>query len=238
VLLDRSPEALLGEIKKMIKVIEPLASFLPLPILNLVVQSASHRVIPPDFPIASVMFVNLVGLAEAVDECIPGEEERAVLIYSRLIALINAAVEEHGGILKKLTYHVIGSNLLICFSVPDTFADNPVHAAEAALAIRKIIQLLEPPELGGRRSALSVQIGLARGLIFAGEVGEPHGRREFNILGDPVNTAARLMDIAAPNQILVSEEIYQAIASKIDCLAMGNTFLKGKHALIPVFAVR
>lgn len=238
VLLDRSSEALLGEIEKMIKAIEPLASFLPLPILNLVVQSAAHRVIPPDFPIASVMFANLVGLAEAVDECVPGEEERAVMTYSRLVALINAAIEEHGGILKKLTYHVIGSNLLICFGVPNTFADNPVHAAEAALAIRKIIQSLEPPELGGRRTALSVQIGLERGLIFAGEVGEPHGRREFNILGDPVNTAARLMDIAAPNQILVSEEIHQAIASKIDCLAMGNAFLKGKHALIPVFAVR
>jgi class 3 adenylate cyclase len=66
-LLDRSVEGLVSSIEESLKVVEILGSFVPSPILRLLVDNAARREIPPDFPRPTVVFVNVVGLAEAVD---------------------------------------------------------------------------------------------------------------------------------------------------------------------------
>jgi class 3 adenylate cyclase len=74
--------------------------------------------------------------------------------------------------------------------------------------------------------------------VFAAEVGEPRGRREFNILGDTVNTAARLMSKAGENQILIGERVYESIGLNFICEALGAVALKGKSAQTPIFALQ
>jgi len=68
-------------------------------------------------------------------------------------------------------------------------------------------------------------------------VGEPRGRREFNILGDAVNVAARLMGRASKNQILMTETVYYEIAHQFNCESIGSIALKGKAAPLPVYAL-
>jgi class 3 adenylate cyclase len=69
---------------------------------------------------------------------------------------------------------------------------------------------------------------VAFGSAFAAEIGEPRGRREFNVLGDVVNTAARLMARAEPNTILLNEAFHQRIGSRFGREALGAMSLKGK----------
>jgi adenylate cyclase len=243
VLWDHSVESLVIEIEKAVKWIEPLASYLPMPILNLVVESAARRRIPPDFPAPTVLFANLIGLAESVDHALPacglqaGEEAGVVASFSRAVALINAAVEARGGILRKVTYHLTGSDMMVCFGVPNAHTDDPIRAADAALAMRDIIASLVPPAVSGKPVTVTGRIGLARGPAFAAEIGEPGGRREFNVLGDTVNTAARLMNYAVENQILMTEAVYKEIAHRFECEALGAIPLKGKAAPTPIFAL-
>ncbi|MBF2080638.1 MAG: adenylate/guanylate cyclase domain-containing protein [Synechococcales cyanobacterium T60_A2020_003] len=73
--------------------------------------------------------------------------------------------------------------------------------------------------------------------VFAAEVGEPRGRREFNILGDVVNIASRLTSAASPNQVLLTESVYHQVASAFSCTSMGCIFLKGKAQSTAVYAV-
>ncbi len=54
--------------------VEPLASYFPQPILNLLVESVARREIKLEFPVLTVVFVNLIGLSQAVDRAQPGEE--------------------------------------------------------------------------------------------------------------------------------------------------------------------
>jgi class 3 adenylate cyclase len=236
-LFDRSVEGLVAEIEKSVKTVEPLASYLPMPILNLLVESAARRQIQPTFPELTVLFVNLLGLPEAVDRAQPGEESEIVSVFSRLFALINAAVEARGGVLKNVTYHLAGSDMLIYFGVPNAHTDDTLRAAHVALAIRDIVTSFAPPTIGGQQVAFSFQIGMARGPVFAAEVGEPRGRREFNILGDAVNVAARLMGQAEKNQILITEAVYQEISHHFHCELLGAIPLKGKAAPLPVLAL-
>ncbi|MBN1935778.1 MAG: adenylate/guanylate cyclase domain-containing protein [Anaerolineae bacterium] len=232
-LIDRSEEGIVREIASAVAQIEPLASYMPMPVLNLVVESAAERQIPPDFLRAIVLFVNLIGLAETVAELPAGGESALIDRFSHIFALINAAVEERGGVLKKVTYHLVGSDMMIYFGPPSGHSDDPERAASTAREIRKLIA-----ENVRDNQALTCKIGLASGTAFAAEIGDPRGRREFNVLSDTVNTAARLMSKAAYGQILLTGPVYERVADHFECQSLGEMPLKGKSQPMPIFALR
>jgi class 3 adenylate cyclase len=237
VLFDRSVAGLTSEITQTIKSIEPLACFIPAPVLNLLVESAADRHIPPDFPEPTVVFVNFIGLPELVDRALPGEEHKVVNSFSRAFAAINAAVEKRGGVLKKITYHLSGSDIVIYFGVPSAHTNDPQRAAQAALAIRDVIAAVKPPTVGNVTPEIACQIGIATGPTFAAEIGELRGRREFNVLGDTVNIAARLMNRAEKGQILVTGRVYEAIEAGYEWESLGSLSLKGKAAPMPIYSL-
>lgn len=237
VLLDRSISGLVSEIQEAVKRVEPLTSYIPKPILRLLVENANQRKIPPDFPEPTVMFVNLIGLPDSIDKASPHEEVALIVACSRVFSSIDAVVSAKGGVLQKVTAHLKGSDMLIYFGVPDAHTDDPTRAATAALAIRDIIAALPPAIIDAQAVNVTCQIGLSQGPVFAAEVGEPRGRREFNVLGDTVNTAARLMTRAGENEILIGQRVFEAIALEFNCEALGTVALKGKSALTPIFAL-
>jgi class 3 adenylate cyclase len=230
VLLTRDKQEVLREILSLLNVIEPIASFIPAPILSLLVESAADRKIPPDFPHPTIMFVNFIGLPESADRALPGEEQKLASHFSRAFSLINAAVESRGGVLKKVTYHLAGSDIVIFFGVPNAHTNDELRAASAALAIRDIVMNIKPPTIGNLQPDVYCQIGINSGPAFVAEVGDPRGRREYNVLGDTVNTTARLMNKAGKNQIYISESVKQAIQEKYECISLGEIPLKGKSA--------
>ncbi|MFZ6029319.1 MAG: adenylate/guanylate cyclase domain-containing protein [Chloroflexota bacterium] len=237
VLWDRSIPSLVNEITKEVEQTEPLASYLPASTLRLVVEHTAQRRIVPDFPAATVIFVNLVGMTEMVDRAENGEEAEIVASFSLIMALINAAVEARSGVLKKVTYHLTGSDLMILFGVPGARGDDCIRAADAALAVRDVIRGVRELKVGDQVMKLTCQIGMSRGSVFAAEVGEPHGRREFNTLGDPVNAAARLMNLAQPDQILLTGAVYSEVNAWFHCETLGAVSLKGKTVPIHLFGL-
>jgi class 3 adenylate cyclase len=232
VLITHDKNEVMLQILDLLKVIEPMASFIPAPILSLLVESAADRKIPAEFPQPTIMFVNFVGLPEAADRALPGEERKLGLSFSRAFSLINAVVESRGGVLKKVTYHLSGSDIVIYFGVPTAHTNDELRAASAAVAIREaVINLNEKaPTIGNIKTDIYCQIGINTGPAFVAEIGEPRGRREYNVLGDTVNTTARLMNRAQKNQIIVSERVKEAIESKYECVSLGEVSLKGKSA--------
>lgn len=237
VLIDRSVEGVLRELAQSLAIIEPLASYVPLPILRLLVESAAQRAIAPKFPQVAIIFVNLIGLTEAADEAAGGEEPALVAEFSRAFTLMNAAVEARGGVLKKVTCHLDGSDTMIYFGVPNAHGDDALRATEAALAIREIVNTMPRFSVGGQEIRLTCQIGITYGPAFSGEIGELRGRREFNVLGDTINTAARLMSAAEIDQILVSEPVAQQAGQVFHCKPMGEMQLKGKARTLSIFAL-
>ena len=237
-MLDRSQDGLVTAIEQAVELVEPLASYLPQQLLKVVVESALHREIPPVLAAPTMVFVNLIGLAEQARPDLPqAENDRIAAVFSRAVALINAAVEARDGMLKKVTYHLSGSDMMLIFGVPRAHTDDAARAAHTALAIRQIVAELPPLDVDGRSIAVSCKIGMAQGQTFAAEVGSPRGRREYNVLGDVVNTAARLMAAAYEGQILMTDKVYYQIESQFECEALGPLTLKGKTISVPIFAL-
>ncbi len=235
ILMDRSIKGMVRAIEQAVDLVEPLASYLPQQVLNLAIESVLRRELPPDFMQPTVLFVNLIGLSESASPNLSqAENDKIVAAYSRVFALINAAVESRGGILKKVTYHLSSSDTMILFGVPMSHTNNAVRAANAALAIREIVNDLPPLTIDGKTITIACKIGMAQGPVFAAEVGSPRGRREFNVLGDAVNTAARLMASSKPDQILITQDVYQHLANRFVCGDLGVLTLKGKTESVPV----
>jgi adenylate cyclase len=233
VILDRSVEGLVGSISEMLERTEAMASYLPFPVLTVLVESAIRRKIRAEFPELTVIFVNLLGASAAVDQLAPGEEGALVESFSRAFALVNAAVEARGGVLKNVTYDRVGSDVLIYFGAPNAHTDDAKRAVATALAIREAIN--GDPQV--RRAVAGCQIGIARGPAFAAEVGEARGRREFNVLGDTVNTAARLMSRAEAGQILLNDAVRNALAGAYEPGSLGLMALKGKAQPMAIFGL-
>jgi len=237
VLFDTSKEGLVNAIKDSIDKVEPLASFLPASILNLLVENAASRGIPPDFPHATLLFVNLLGLPENLDDVDPEDLDTIIAEFSRMVSLINAEIESQGGVMKKVTYHHAGPDIMAFFGVPEAHTNDTIRAARAASAIMEIVKNTKGIIIGEETIKLSAHIGITCGQVFAAEIGERQGRREFNIMGNTVNTAARLMDYAESNQIIVSEEVYERVKDLFDVTKLPNVQLKGKPQKITLYEI-
>ena len=82
--------------------------------------------------------------------------------FSRVFSLINAIVKSRGGVLKKVTYHLSGSDIVIYFGVPTAHTNDELRAASAAIAIRELIMNFDAPVIGGIRPEVYCLIGIHR----------------------------------------------------------------------------
>lgn len=148
-----------------------------------------------DVRTVSALFVDVTGSVQLSAEMAP---EEFVHKLNRLLATVVAATEDNGGLVNKFA----GDAALCIFGAPSALPDNATPALRAARRIRDEVVAT---------GELDVGIGVARGQVFAGDVGADT-RREFTVIGDAVNEAARLTAVAkeAPRRILVSDAILQA----------------------------
>ncbi|HEU4321948.1 MAG TPA: adenylate/guanylate cyclase domain-containing protein [Roseiflexaceae bacterium] len=159
-----------------------------------------------------------------------------------LVGAVQTQLYLYEGSLNKLSVDDKGAALLCAFGLPPlAHADDPRRALQAALAIGAAL------EQQGARYA----IGITTGQAFCGEVGSAL-RREYTMIGDTVNLAARLMSAAqaraalkapaaeqvptAPDRpILCDSATAQASDHSTLCEALPPIVVKGKTAPIAVF---
>ena len=84
--------------------------------------------------------------------------------------------------------------------------------------------------------------GVATGEVFMGNVGEGEVR-DFTVIGDTVNTAARLQAFAGPGEVLVTDETYRALSAEFSSANFSSSEertleLKGKEAPILTHLLR
>src|ERR1044071_6982859 len=116
----------------------------------------------------------------------------------------------------------IGDAVMALFNVPIKRND---HAAAAVAASAKLQALL--PEVSGRLGVpLRASIGIASGFARVGRLGSDD-IKDYTAIGDVVNQAARLQAQADPTEILVSQDVYQRVASAYPGVPAETLVLKG-----------
>ena len=143
---------------------------------------------------ASAVFVDLVGSTSLAADRPPHE---VVETLNLMFGTVVRAASAEGGWINKFE----GDGALCVFGAP---GDEPDHAARALRAARAMHE--ELASLG-----LHVGIGVSSGHVVAGNVGAAE-RFEYTVIGDPVNVAARLTDMAKhePPGVLASGAAVEA----------------------------
>ena len=143
----------------------------------------------------AALFVDLVGSTRLAAERPPQE---VVRLLNRFFAIVVDTVGRHGGWVNKFE----GDAALVVFGAP--VADDAC-AASALAAARELDERLrrELPQFG-------VGIGVSAGPALAGNVGAEH-RLEYTVIGDPVNEAARLCELAKrrPERVVACQPILE-----------------------------
>ncbi|HYF25847.1 MAG TPA: adenylate/guanylate cyclase domain-containing protein, partial [Baekduia sp.] len=129
--------------------------------------------------ICSALFVDVVGSTGLAARERP---ERVVELLNGFFATVVEVVERHGGFVNKFE----GDGALCLFGAPTPCDD---HAGRALAAARELQAALARP------GALTAAIGVSCGEVVAGWVGA-ESRFEYTVVGDPVNEASRLTELA------------------------------------------
>ncbi|WP_311208878.1 MULTISPECIES: adenylate/guanylate cyclase domain-containing protein [unclassified Aeromicrobium] len=164
----------------------------------------------------SVLFTDLVGSTTYAEQRDPDE---VVGMLNDYFGVIIAEVDAHGGLVNKF----MGDAVLAVFGAPRPLDDHPGQALAAA---RRIGERLET-ELVGVRAG----IGVATGRAVAGYVGD-ESRYEFTVIGDAVNAASRLTELAkdVDGGVLADLQAVEAAGSEESAhwAPHGSTVLRGR----------
>jgi class 3 adenylate cyclase/tetratricopeptide (TPR) repeat protein len=171
----------------------------------------------------TVLFADLAGftgLAQALD----AEELHAVM--SRFFGAIDRVVTGYGGSVDK---H-IGDAVMAVFGAPVAHGDDPMRAARAAIDIHAAVSAV-----GGEiNRPLAIHVGIASGEVVAAGLGSDR-HRAYTVLGDAVNLAARLVEMAKANETLLSDSARRLIAPLADCTPLGAVELHGFESAVHVW---
>ena len=127
----------------------------------------------------SALFVDVIGSTRLAGEA---EPEEVVARLNDFFGIVVRVIEDHGGLVNKFE----GDAALCVFGAPVAQDDHATRALAAARELRRCVDAA-----GG----LDAAIGVSAGVAVAGHIGA-ESRFEYTVIGDPVNEASRLSEVA------------------------------------------
>jgi adenylate cyclase len=148
-----------------------------------------------------------------------------------------AAVEQHGGVVDKF----IGDAVMAVFGGVIELENPSLAAVRAAQQMRRELAVLNVRWKTEGLPELQCGIGIHFGPVLQGTLGSAE-RKEFTVMGDAVNTAARLESVTKEqgHPILVSGAVHGRLPAELQRVAvpLGDLMLKGKKVPVPVFGLQ
>lgn len=163
----------------------------------------------------TTLFSDLVGSTQLANSIDPEDMRDVIRGYQRLCSRIITA---HGG-------HVAyaqGDGIMAYFGFPAAREDDPVRAVRAGLELAFEVSVLKTV----RDVHLRVRIGIATGVVVVGEAEEIVSAGSI-VVGETPNLAARIQQLAAPGEVLISETTKYLCGATFESESRGMADLKG-----------
>src|SRR2546426_163952 len=174
----------------------------------------------------TVMFVDLVGSTALSNRLDPEDLRNVIRKYQD--AVVGAVTRYDGHVAQYL-----GDGMLAHFGFPLAHEDDAERGVRAALAT--VGALTAMGSLGVEN--LSVRIGIATGIVVAGDLLGEGAAREHAVVGETPNLAARLQGVAAPGEVVVSANTHHLVEHLFEFRDLGPQHLKGFAAPVSAYAI-
>lgn len=180
---------------------------------------------------ASIMFFDIRGSTTMAERIGPQAYAERI---SRLFADLMDIIFDNGGSINEL----LGDGILATFGCPFPKADDAANSVKAALAIEAHMLALNQKREAAGKVPYGFGIGISTGKIFAGNIGSER-MIKFAVMGDSVNTAARIQDLTkeAAYNIIVDERTVTAGNPTCEQHELTTTQLRGKNEAVRLFGL-
>jgi len=203
-----------------------LSSFLPKETVDMVKSHMGD--LPNDLAFEqdmTILFSDMRGFTALSERYDPRDVYKTI---NASLAVQTTVIHEFGGSVNKF----LGDGVLACFSGED-------RSERAFRCVQKLLKILEQRETDESFLPCHVGFGLNDGRVLFGLLGDDT-RREFTVIGDTVNTAARLCGIAEPFKALMTENFIKTLPShstENEYAFVERALFKGKRDSIRVYAI-
>ena len=187
--------------------------------------------------IVTILFCDVKGstlLAEQLDP-----ETWAEIMDGAFEYLVAAVIRYEGTVAR-----LMGDAILAFFGAPVAHEDDPFRAICAGLDMlsdlrpyqEKVRDQLLAAGVEAGPTDFEVRVGINTGLVVVGAIGSDQGH-EYTAMGDAVNLAARMEQLARPGTVQIAQDTYKLVAPLIESEALGAVEVKGKRDPVLTYRV-
>ena len=156
----------------------------------------------------------------------------AMQLKEHRIAASEAILAQRGTVMQ-----FVGDSVMAVFGALEPLADHADRALKAAESMHRAQFAVNLRWKGEGLPIFELGIGLTTGVVAAALIGSDE-RAEYSLVGDAVNLAQRLQQLASGGETVVSDATYGALTRPPHAERLGPTSVKGRHEPVTAFRVR
>jgi adenylate cyclase len=179
--------------------------------------------------VATVLFADIRGFT-SMSENMPAAEVLQML--NEYFEVMVEIAFKHEGTVDKF----VGDEIMVLWGAPVIHDDDPSRAVRAAVEMQAALVEFNRMRESEGQGPIHIGIGLNTGELVAGYIGSTR-TMSYSVIGDTVNTAARLCSAAKAGQIIISENTYALIKDDFDTVQLEAVQAKGKSKPLTIYNV-
>jgi class 3 adenylate cyclase len=195
-----------------------LARFFPPQIIDQVMERGGAAELRSQRRLVTVLFADLRGFTAFSDRA---EPEEVMATLAQFHEAMGRRIAEFAGTVERFA----GDGVMVFFNDPVEQPDHAERAVHTALAARADVRRLKE-EWSRKGFAIDVGMGIHTGYATCGFIGF-EGRRDYGVIGNVTNLAARLSDAAKADEILVTARVHGELRNGFRAEPVGELNLKG-----------
>ena len=131
---------------------------------------------------------------------------------------------QHSGTLDKF----VGDEIIGLFGAPIPLEDAAYKAVLCAKSMMDGLEEFNRTREAENQAPIEIGIGINTGKVITGAIGSTRAL-QYTAIGDAMNVASRLVNIAKRGEIIMSDETYRTVADRVEAEAMPPVKVKGKE---------
>jgi len=168
----------------------------------------------------TVMFCDLVGSTALSTRLDPEDLREVIRAYQTACGKV---IAKYGGYVAKY----LGDGVLIYFGFPQAHENDVERAVRAGLGVVEAVGQIDAATHGVGDIRLAVRVGINTGLVVVGDIIGEGAAEQASVIGETPNLAARLQELAEPDQVVIGPLTHQLIGEAFACENLGVGRLHG-----------
>lgn len=183
----------------------------------------------PKRKMMTVLFSDIRNFSAITDSL---EPEEIFHLLDRYLSEMTGLIHKYDGTLNK----IMGDGMLVFFGDPVSVDNHAQKAVMLAIDMQKSVSILKK-EWQHFGHNLELGIGINTGFMTVGNIGS-ESHKDYTVIGNQVNLAARLVSLAKPGEILISQRTYSRVKDMVDVEEAGIIKLKGLHHPVRIYKIK